>query len=291
MSRFLPAFLLLAAGLPLSLNAQCPNTNDYYDVNLTPSTCPGSAYYGCMYMGEYVTVDVVQGNTYVFTSCDEFIFDTEITVYNSGTGALISYNDDDCGFQSTVTWTATFTGTVNVLLNWYPCDGSTLFCIPLEVICISNGAGGGPGGDICTDALPFCTGTTYSFPNNINVPDLGWINCLFTSPNPVWYYMEIDQPGDLDISIQQYSNLGVPIDVDFLLWGPFTDLPNACNQINSDPENNVVDCSYSSSAFEEANITGAQTGEVYVLLLTNFSNQTGTISFNSLSSSTATTNC
>lgn len=291
MSRLLPAILLLAAGFPSISFGQCPNNNDYYGVNLTPSTCPGNAYYGCMYMGEYVTVDVVQGNTYVFTSCDEFLFDTEITVYNSGTGALISYNDDDCGAQSTVTWTADFTGTVNVLLNWYPCDETTLFCIPLEVICFSSGSGGGSGGDICNDALPFCTGTTYSFPNNINVPDLGWINCLFTSPNPVWYYMEIDQPGDLDISIQQYSNLGVPIDVDFLLWGPFTDLPNACTAINSNPENNVVDCSYSGSAFEEANITGAQTGEVYVLLLTNFSNQSGTISFNSLSSSTATTNC
>ena len=270
------------------LLAQCPNDNTFFGVDLTPATCPGNSLYDCAFAGEYVTVNVVVGNTYVFTTCADFLYDTQITLYNQSNGSLIAYNDDDCGLQSTVTWVADFTGTVQVLIDEFPCL-SSFDCIPLEVFCF-GGSGGGDG-LLCSDALPFCTGTNYNFPNNTNVPDLGTINCLFTSPNPVWYYMEIDQPGNLDIDITQVDNFGFPIDIDFSLWGPFADISAACNSINSNVNLNVVDCSYSGSAFEEANITNAQQGEVYVLLLTNFSNQAGTISFNSLASSTATTNC
>ena len=50
----------------------------------------------------------------------------------------------------------------------------------------------------------------------------------------------------------------------------------------------VEDCSYSASATETANITGAQVGEVYMLLLTNYANQSGTISFSQTGGSGAT---
>ena len=145
-------------------------------------------------------------------------------------------------------------------------------------------------GDVCPNATPFCTGATYTFNNNVNVPSLGTIGCLFTSPNPVWYYMEIENPGDLAIDIAQFDVFNVPIDVDFILWGPFSSLPNGCTQIQNSTAP-VVDCSYSASAFEQANITGAQTGEIYILLLTNFENTLGYITFNSSAGSTATTNC
>ena len=68
----------------------------------------------------------------------------------------------------------------------------------------------------CTDENPY--GITYksgttgyaAFPTSENV------GCLGSTPAPVWYYMQIDQPGDLLIYIEQYSRVGhVPIDVDF----------------------------------------------------------------------------
>lgn len=145
-------------------------------------------------------------------------------------------------------------------------------------------------GEVCPDAIPFCTSDVYTFPNNVDQPSLGLINCLLTSPNPVWYYMEIDNPGDLDIDIEQFDIFGFPIDVDFNLWGPFSDVTDGCNQILAGTAPNV-DCSYSGSAFEQANITNAQTGEIYILLLTNFENFPGFITFSSSSASTATTNC
>lgn len=145
-------------------------------------------------------------------------------------------------------------------------------------------------GDTCPEALAFCTGTTYTFPNNFNQPNLGTINCLLSSPNPIWYYMQIENPGDLNINIAQFDLSGVPIDIDFNVWGPFTTYEDGCLQIANSTAPNV-DCSFSGSAFEQASIPNAQTGEFYILLLTNFENIQGDITFNSASNSTATTNC
>ena len=52
----------------------------------------------------------------------------------------------------------------------------------------------------CIDSDPFCTGINYVFPASVGAgsaedgPDYG---CLVTQPNPVWYHMQIDDPGDL----------------------------------------------------------------------------------------------
>jgi len=128
----------------------------------------------------------------------------------------------------------------------------------------------------CNSSDPFCTGTTYTFPNTTNNGDLGAINCLGSSPNPAWYYMELDQAGNMTIQIEQTSTGGSGIDVDFVLFGPYSSLAAACATIPGGP---VEDCSYSTAAIEYADITSGQVGEVYVLLLTNFSNQSGTIEF------------
>lgn len=145
-------------------------------------------------------------------------------------------------------------------------------------------------GNDCGTALPFCTGTSYTFPNNTNQPDLGPIDCLTSTPNPVWYYMQIQNPGNLNINISQSDAFGFGIDVDFDLWGPFNTLSDGCVAIANGTATSV-DCSFSPAFVEQANIVGATTGQFYILLLTNFSNEPGTISFNSASGSTATTNC
>lgn len=145
-------------------------------------------------------------------------------------------------------------------------------------------------GNDCGTALPFCTGTSYVFPNNTDQADLGPIDCLGSTPNPVWYYMQIANPGNLNINIAQTDGFGFGIDVDFDLWGPFTTLENGCLALANGTAPSV-DCSYSIATAEQANITGALAGEFYILLLTNYSNSPGTITFNSTGGSTATTNC
>jgi hypothetical protein len=131
----------------------------------------------------------------------------------------------------------------------------------------------------CSASFPFCTGTTYNFPNSINVPSLGgggMYGCLGSTPNSVWYHMQILDPGNIEITITQTDFNGASRDVDFILWGPFTSLASACASLSS---SNDVDCSFSSFHVEVANIPNALTGEFYILLMTNYSNYPGFINF------------
>lgn len=138
---------------------------------------------------------------------------------------------------------------------------------------------------ICQTAQPFCTGSTVNFPagtNNGNAFSSSY-SCLATSPNPAWYYMEIQNPGNLDITMSSTPSL----DIDFVMWGPFTSIASMCSTYAT---TNVIDCSYSTAAVEYANITGATTGQFYLLLITNYSNTSCNISFTQ-SGGAATTNC
>jgi len=151
-------------------------------------------------------------------------------------------------------------------------------------------------GNNCANSEPFCTGSTYNFPagvNNGSAESGNNYGCLFTQPNPAWYYMEIDQPGDMTIMITNSNN----VDIDFILYGPYTSYTQAmsyCGNMgaagNGAPLNGIEDCSYSGAATEYADITNAQSGEVYVLLITNYSNQNTNISFTN-TGGTATTDC
>ena len=92
--------------------------------------------------------------------------------------------------------------------------------------------------------------------------------CLYSTPNPSWYYLRIATPGNLNIYM--YSDPGV--DIDFCCWGPFDDPVSACP--NGLTEDKIVSCSYSANWNETCYIPEtAQTGEYYILLLTNYSNQ------------------
>src|SRR5690606_27357684 len=125
----------------------------------------------------------------------------------------------------------------------------------------------------CASADPFCTGSTYTFPNSTGTSSEPGNNygCLDTQPNPAWYYMEIATGGNMDIGISQTSIGGSGIDVDFILYGPYSNLAQAMSYCGNhgnastaaDP-NQIVDCSYSPSPTETANITGAVAGQVYV---------------------------
>jgi hypothetical protein len=58
----------------------------------------------------------------------------------------------------------------------------------------------------CITADPFCTGTTYNFQNSTNVTNLGAVDCLGSTPNPSWYYLEIDANGTMNFNISQVNN-------------------------------------------------------------------------------------
>ena len=141
----------------------------------------------------------------------------------------------------------------------------------------------------CANADPFCTDNgMYEFPAGVNAgsgesgPDY---SCLYTQPNPAWYYMRILNPGNIDI----YMYSTPSHDIDFCCWGPFVDPVSPCpNGLTSDK---VVSCSYSAAATEHCLIPStAQTGEYYILVITNYSNQTCNINFSKVAG-TGTTDC
>lgn len=96
---------------------------------------------------------------------------------------------------------------------------------------------------------------------------------------PTWFFIQIQTPGNIVLQISQVNNFGVGTDVDFVLWGPFTNLNNICQQLNISQE---VDCSWSDSSIEVVNLPNGQVGELYVLLIDNYSNQPGQISISQI---------
>lgn len=141
----------------------------------------------------------------------------------------------------------------------------------------------------CATAEPFCTDNgLYQFPAGVNAGsgESGpAYDCLYTQPNPAWYYMQIANPGNIDIYM--YSTPSV--DIDFCCWGPFTDPNTPCT--SGLTQNKVVSCSYSAAATEHCMIPAtAQTNDYFILIITNYSNQSCNISFSKVGG-TGTTNC
>jgi len=173
----------------------------------------------------------------------------------------------------------------------------------------------------CFGADPFCApgpGQALIFPNvddssgTVADPSLSNYGCLFTQPNPVWYFLQVDQSGLLEFEIVQNTSFdangnpnGTPLDVDFIAWGPFSDT-DFCNDLdsctacgsntvdNNYPYGNVVDCSYSAAPVETFTIPNAQSGEIYAVLITNFNGDPGFISLgqtNDGDTGSGTTDC
>ena len=143
--------------------------------------------------------------------------------------------------------------------------------------------------NLCANADPFCTDVgIYEFPAGVNAgngesgPNY---NCLSTRPNPAWYYMKMANPGGM--TIYMYSTPSQ--DIDFCCWGPFEDPITPCP--NGLTAAKVVSCSYAPDHTENCIIPStAQTGEYYILVITNFSNQQCNITF-SKTAGTGTTDC
>jgi len=140
-------------------------------------------------------------------------------------------------------------------------------------------------GPDCASADPFCSTSTSTFPASTSTtadpgPNYG---CLGSQPNPAWYYLQIGTSGSLDL---QMSN-SAGVDIDFICWGPFTSASAGCA---SGLSGSAVDCSYSTAATETCTIPNAVVGEVYILLVTNFSGLSTNITV-SQPSGTGSTDC
>lgn len=144
-----------------------------------------------------------------------------------------------------------------------------------------------PAGNVtCPLMNPICSGSPITFTaeaSGIPAEPGNDYGCLFTYPNPTWYYLEIDQAGNLVISM----NAGA--DIDYAMWGPYPNLSNAVAACGTLPA--PISCSYSASPSETASLPTVTVGQVYILLVTNFANVVQTITVSDGAGNTASTNC
>ena len=142
----------------------------------------------------------------------------------------------------------------------------------------------------CSNANTICNLLGENTPSTTGVSSLGTIGCLFSSPNPTFYTLEVGTSGPINLFLSQnalQNGQGVGRDIDYAAWGPFNSQVEACNVVGNQapyaapgigvPVTQTTGCSFSAAATETLNITNAQAGQVYIILITNFSQQPGFI--------------
>ena len=165
-------------------------------------------------------------------------------------------------------------------------------------------------GALCAEMEPFCTdfGASFSASTNTNAESGNQYGCLLDQPNPAWYFLRIDNPGTIEVTLTNTNAQGDSVDIDFIIYGPFpslADAQNTCGSLSAAvditactflgsgcPENpatcetqgnscvtgDAVDCSYDPQETEIGTIPNAQVGEVYIFLITNYDNEPTEIS-------------
>ncbi|WP_396139298.1 fibronectin type III domain-containing protein [Flavobacterium sp.] len=152
-------------------------------------------------------------------------------------------------------------------------------------LCISTPAS-------CLSGEAACQNLSYQ--NTTGVVSQGTIGCLNSSPNPTYYTINISNTGPINLLLTQSTFPtvnGVPgtpnLDVDYAAWGPFTSQAAACAAIGNPPTlapgvgvpvTLTTGCSFSIAPTENLNILNAVAGQIYVILITNFSDDPGFVS-------------
>ena len=169
----------------------------------------------------------------------------------------------------------------------------------------------------CVDSDPFCTSDVITFnaantsqtADQLEAPGVFDDGCIGSSYNPSWYHMRINTGGQFIIHMEGHDPwTNVERDIDFCMWGPFEHPTDPCvAQLTTDK---IIDCNYSASYSEDiflgysegqhvhnqshGTITEhtPETGEYYILMITNYSREPCVISFTKTDGSgPGTTDC
>ena len=173
-----------------------------------------------------------------------------------------------------------------------------------------------PSNNHCADSDPFCTSENYTFEAAATSQTADQLEgttiedgCIGSSYNPSWYHMRIHDSGQFVIHMEgRDPSTGTTRDIDFCIWGPFSDPTSAC--VAGLTTSNIIDCCYSTSYVEDIYLGYAAgdhvhntshgtvsyhvpvQGEYYILMITNFSQQPCVITFTKTpGSGPGTTDC
>ena len=117
------------AAVAISVQAAqgCNSTTQYPSTTLSPTTNWKSQ--KSIYAGEFTKFNVTAGRVYHFSYCSAdgatASYNSELTLRNGTTDAFIAYNNDYCGDDAKIIWTATFTGTVKLVTTVSGCGTNT----------------------------------------------------------------------------------------------------------------------------------------------------------------------
>lgn len=154
------------------LSGGCSNfTSNYPSGTFSTTSSFFTTVSTCIYGGEFAYYSVVAGETYEWSLCSadggSCAFDSQLTLTSADGATAYCYSDDHCGDDAKIMWTASFTGTVRVLLSKYNCaDQNTCTtlvwrCASCGVTCVPDYAVTAPYTsplrNTCTPAVSDCT--------------------------------------------------------------------------------------------------------------------------------------
>lgn len=217
-------------------------------------------------------------------------FTGSATFSSSATGATYNWNyGDGSATDSGLSVSHVFVNPGTYIVNFTATDSNPLGCSNSDTISVrvldNNSCGGRL--PICSgiDNIPAATGSGTA-ESGINY------DCLGSQPRPKWYFIQTgNTAGDLNFTLSLTTGpnqTGTGVDVDFIIWGPFSEPVCGPANLNSSTQ---VDCSYSPDSVEFINIPNAPANSFYVLLITNFDGSAGFINLDLNSTSSADTNC
>lgn len=206
-SIVLSAVLLLASS---TAQGQCPDDNTLQGSALN-IPCPGQySPTPCVRGGRYLLLNVVSGRTYTVATCGTNLFDTFITLRNNSGGAVMAFNDDACGTQSSVTWTATYTGQLRVLIDQSSTCNATSPCTPVYISCSTTA----PTNDLICNAtlLPVNSNCVNLSPSPTNVaatasapPPVNPACGGFTGGD-IWFRLVVPAGGNVTITTRSITS-------------------------------------------------------------------------------------
>jgi hypothetical protein len=169
--------------------------------------------------GEYGVYNVTSGSTYEWSllSADGGFcsYDGQLTLLDNSGATIICFSDDYYLLLPKIQWTATFTGTVRVLLTAYSGSGCQTNTTATTIVwrCFSCGNGSAPANDNCSGAIALtvnaaATAGTVSGATNSLVT-----GCSGTAEDDVWYKFTTSTAGYYTITAVGSASFDAVIDL------------------------------------------------------------------------------
>jgi gliding motility-associated-like protein len=211
-----------------TVKAQCTDDNTWSGDPTVVTGCPGNANI-TLDAGEYIIMDIVQGNIYTISTCPSTC-NTNLTLFD-GAGVVLASNDDSptgANGCSEIVWAATATGTINLSLDMFqnignPCVNSGCVGTTISISCSTPPANTEPCGATVLPVNAACVPQTF---DNTNVGNSTMFipGCASYVGNDIWFSFTIPATGgaDIDLGALGMTDSGMAM---------YTSTTNDCNNL------------------------------------------------------------